>query len=200
VTSAGTSSPWEAALGERIDALDPALRGYFSAIPDGSVGRGSGVFDRVGTPRRWLWPVLALLGRAGIVFPVWAHDVPFDVVNTAEDGVVRAERTFHFARGDRVMRDEIGTTSGRIVDVLGARRRLRTPLDASVIDGRLELRSRGAALRIGRVWLTLPLAPRVRLIERRDGDRQRVELTMTMPLIGRIYEYTGSFRYRIEER
>ena len=65
-------SPWEAALGDRLDELDPALRAYFSAIPDGSVGRGSGVFDQVGTPRRWLWPVLAILGRTGIVFPVWA--------------------------------------------------------------------------------------------------------------------------------
>jgi hypothetical protein len=193
-------SPWELALGDRLDDLDPALREYFSAIPPGSVGRGSGVFDTVGTPRRWLWPVLAVLGRAGIVFPVWAHDVPFDVTNTPADGAVRAERTFHFARGDRVMRDEIGVLGGRLVDVLGHRRRLRAPLDASVIEGRLELRSRGAALRVGQVWLPLPFAPRVHLVERRDGDRQRVELTMTMPGIGRIYEYLGSFSYRIEER
>jgi len=193
-------SPWEAALGDRLDELDPSLRAYFSAIPDGSVGRGSGVFDRVGTPRRWLWPVLAILGRAGIVFPVWAPDVVFDVVNTPADGVVRAERTFHFAGGDRVMTDEIGAASGRIVDVLGRRRRLRALLDASVVEGRLELRSRGAALRVGPVWLPLPFAPRVLLVERREGERQRVELTMTMPLIGRIYEYAGSFSYRTEPR
>jgi hypothetical protein len=193
-------SPWAIALGQRLEALDPALRDYFSAIPHGSVGRGSGVFDTVGTPRRWLWPMLAILGRSGIVFPVWARDVPFDVVNTPADGVVRAERTFHFAGGDRVMSDEIGATSGRIIDVLGRRRRLRALLDPEVVDGRLELRSRGAALRVGPVWLPLPFAPRVRLVERRDGDRQRVELTMTMPLVGRIYEYAGSFSYRIEQR
>lgn len=194
------SSPWEAALGQRLDDLDPALRAYFSAVPDGIVGRGSGVFDTVGTPRRWLWPVLAVLGRAGIVFPVWAHDVPFDVVNAPADGVVRAERTFHFAGGDRVMSDEIGAASGRIVDVLGRRRRLRVLLDPAVIEGRLELRSRGAALRVGPVWLPLPFAPRVHLVERHDGERQRVELTMTMPLVGRIYEYAGTFDYRIEKR
>ena len=192
-------SPWEIVLGRRVDDLDPALRAYFLAIPEGKVGRGTGVFETVGTPRRWLWPVLATLGRAGIVFPVWQRDVPFDVVNTPADGVVRASRTFRFAAGDRVMRDEISAASGRIVDVLGIRRRLRAPLDASVIDGRLELRSRGASLRIGPLWLPLPFAPRVHLVERRDGDRQRVELTMTMPLIGRVYEYAGSFSYRIEE-
>jgi hypothetical protein len=192
------TSPWLVVLGDRVDDLDPSLREYFSAIPEGSIGRGSGVFDTVGTPRRWLWPVLAILGRAGIVFPVWQRDVPFDVVNTPADGVVRASRTFRFAAGDRVMRDEISAMSGRIVDVLGTRRRLRAYLDASVIDGRLELRSRGASLRIGPVWLPLPFAPRVHLVEMRDGNRQRVELTMTLPLVGRIYEYAGSFSYRIE--
>ena len=194
------TSPWQAALGDRLDELDPALRDYFSAIPAGKVGRGSGVFETVGTPRRWLWPMLAILGRAGIVFPVWAHDVPFDVVNSPADGVVRAQRTFHFVGGDRVMLDEIGVTSAGLVDVLGRRRRLRAPLESTVVAGRVELRSRGAALRVGRLWLPLPFAPRVHLVEQRDGDRQRVELTMTMPVVGRIYEYAGSFSYRIEER
>ncbi len=98
------------------------------------------------------------------------------------------------------MRDEIGADSGRIIDVLGHRRRLRARLDATVTEGGLELRSLGAALRVGRLWLPLPFAPRVHLVERRDGERQRVELTMTMPVIGRIYEYAGSFSYRIEHR
>jgi hypothetical protein len=192
-------SPWQQALGSRLRELDPALGDYVTGIPAGKVGRGSGVFDVVGTPRRWLWPVLAVLGRAGIVFPVWARDVPFDVVNTPGDGVVRAERTFHFADGDRIMRDEIGHPATGLVDVLGTRRRIRAPLAATVIDGRLELDSRRAALRIGRLWVPIPFAPRVHLVERRSGERQRVELTMTMPLIGRIYEYAGSFGYRIED-
>lgn len=194
------TSLWEAALGKRLDDLDPSLRTYFSAIPDGSVGRGSGVFETVGTPRRWLWPVLAILGRAGVVFPGWAHDVPFDVVNTPSDGAVRAERTFHFASGDRVMRDEIQLDGMGVEDVLGTRRRICAPLTTLVIDGRLELNSQRAYVRLGRLWVPIPLAPRVHLVERRDGDQQRVELTMTMPLIGRIYEYAGSFDYRVETR
>ncbi len=198
MTSARQLSPWEVALGDRLAELDPALRGYFSQIPPGSVGRGNGVFERIGTPRRWLWPMLAILGRAGIIFPVWASDVPFDVVNTPAAGVVRAVRTFHFEAGDRVMRDEIGVTSGVLVDALGVRCRLRATLEPSVVDGRLELRSRGAALRVGRLWIPVPVAPRVHLVERRDGALQRVELTVTMPVIGRIYEYAGSFSYRIE--
>ena len=40
-----------------------------------------GTFDRVGTPRRWLWPVLRVLQRRRILFPVWEHDVPFTIEN-----------------------------------------------------------------------------------------------------------------------
>ncbi|MEO5533620.1 MAG: DUF4166 domain-containing protein [Pseudolysinimonas sp.] len=199
------SSPWEVALGTHLADLDPALRTYFSAIPSGKVGRGSGVFSRVGTPRRWLWPMLAVLGRAHIVFPVWAKDVPFEVVNTPGDGAIHAARTFHFVRGDRVMRDrvmydEIRMTARGLVDRLGTRGRLEAPLEAQVVEGRLELRSRRAYLRLGAARIPIPFAPRVLLVESRVGDRQHVALTMDAPLIGRIYEYSGSFSYGIEDQ
>ena len=158
------------------------------------------MFDAVGTPRRWLWPVLRGSRAGGIVFPVWAHDVPFDVVNAPADGVVRAERTFHFAarrpRHARRDRGDLGPGSSTCSapDVGCGRRSTRRS-----IDGRLELRSRGAgAARRPGVACRCRFAPRVHLVERRDGERQRVELTMTMPVIGRIYEYAGSFSYRIE--
>lgn len=194
------TSPWEVELGPRLAELDPALAAYFGAIPPGSVGRGSGVFTTVGTPRRWLWPVLAVLGRAGIVFPVWEHDVPFDVLNEPRDRGVAATRTFRFAGGPRVMRDQIRSTSHGLVDVLGHRGRLEAPLLPEVAGGRLTLRSTGARLRLGRLRIPIPFAPRVTLTESRDdgGARQRVELTMDAPLVGRIYEYAGTFDYRIE--
>jgi hypothetical protein len=45
------------------------------------------------------------------------------------------------------------------------------------------------------------IAPRVVLTERWDDstDRQRVSLVVEAPLIGRLYEYSGSFTYRIAE-
>lgn len=191
-------SPWRLALGPRLAELDPALASYFSAIPAGSAGRGSGEFDIVGTPRRWLWPVLAVLGRAGVAFPVWERDVPFEVRNEPEDAAVRATLTFRFRRGARVMRHMIRMTPDGLVDVLGTHGRLEARLAARPVDGRLELASTGTVLRIGRLRVPIPFAPHVRLVERRDGDRQRVELTLTAPVIGRIYEYAGSFDYRIE--
>lgn len=191
-------SPWRLALGDAIDELDPSLAAYFGAIPEGSVGRGSGVFETVGTPRRWLYPLLAALARAAIAFPVWALDVPFEVRNEPRPAAVRASLVLHFPRGDRVMRHEIRMTSRGLVDALGERGRLEARLRAAPVDGRLELTSTATALRIGRTRIPIPFAPRVRLVEERDGDRQRVTLTLTAPLVGRIYEYGGAFTYRVE--
>jgi hypothetical protein len=194
------TSPWRLALGDAVDRLDPGLRDYVAVIPAGSVGRGVGVFDVVGTPRRWLWPVLAVLGRAAIAFPVWERHVPFEVENRPTAGGVAAIRRFRFRSGDREMHDEIRVADGHLVDRLGRRGRLEARMRASVVDGRLELRSDRVAIRIGGLRLPIPLAPRFRLVERRlDDGRQRVEFELRAPLLGRIYEYAGEFRYRLEE-
>lgn len=192
------TSPWQLALGARLQELDPALATYFSTIPAGSVGRGSGTFDWVGTPRRWLWPVIAVLGRAAIAFPVWERDVPFEVVNVPGDGSIRATLAFGLRSGERVMRHEIRMTPNGLVDVLGTRGRLEAALRADVVDGRLELRSTGVRWRVARALIPIPFAPRIHLVERREADRQRVEFSMTAPVLGRIYEYSGTFGYRIE--
>ena len=131
------SSPWQRALGDAQSALRPRLRAYVSAIPSGCRGRGRGTFERLGTPRRWLWPVLALLGRAGIAFPVWAHAVPFEIENRPDGAVLRARRTFHLPTGDRVMIDAIEERDGAIVDRLGRRGAVRATLAASAVDGAL---------------------------------------------------------------
>ena len=45
------------------------------------------------------------------------------------------------------------------------------------------------------------IAPTVTLVERSDvaDGRQHVALEVRAPLIGRLYEYSGSFSYRIEK-
>lgn len=192
------TSPWQLALGARLQQLDPALASYFSTIPAGSVGRGSGTFDLVGTPRRWLWPVFAVLARAAIAFPVWERDVPFEVVNVPGDAAVRATIAFGFRSGERVMRHEVRMAHHGLVDVLGTVGRFEAALTADAVGGCLELRSTGLKLRVGGWRIPIPFAPRIHLVERHDGGRQRVEFTMTAPLIGRIYSYAGTFDYRIE--
>ena len=201
-------SPYEEVFGYSLESLHPRLRLYFAEIPRGSFGVGSGIFDVVGTPRRWLWPALWLLGSHGIMFAVWQKDVPFTVVNRpcvdARGNIaVAAVRTFRFDRGDRSMVDAIAAERGGLVDHLGRSRRLISRFSGHVVDGALTLTSTILAVRVGRVRVTVPriFVPVVTLVERFDAadGRQHVTLEVRAPLIGRLYEYSGSFTYRIEE-
>lgn len=214
-------SPYELTAGSSLDDLHPSLRAYFSGLPAGSRGYGSGVFEVVGTPRRWLWPALHLFSRQGMLFPVWEKNVPFTVVNAPlldRDGktAVIAVRRFHFLGGPRTMVDAITAESADrdgLVDHLGFPRRFRVRLASRVVRGEFHLDSTAFEIRIGRRHLRVPgiLAPRVSLVERFDDHArlpggpadasapgaQRVTVVVEAPLLGRLYEYTGAFRYEV---
>jgi hypothetical protein len=215
-----TDSPWQRTVAPEVLArLHPRLRTYFGPIPDGHVGRGAGVFTVVGTPRRWLWPVLALFARDAVMFPVWEHDVPFTVANRPvrvgrgdrrpgreAQIAVRAHRTFRFRSGDRTMVDAIAAGPEGLVDHLGRRGRvsavLRAEVDADGPDaGALRLVSTRVSFRaFGRGWsLPARVSPQVTLTERFDdeADRQRVSLVLSAPVLGTLYRYEGAFRYAI---
>ena len=200
-----TRSPWQRALGSRIDDLDAGLRAYFGAIPPGSVGRGEGVFDVVGVRRPWLRPLLAVLALDGVMFPVWEHAVPFTVTNRpTAHGTVRATRVFQLASGERVMHDETGITADGLTDRLGRHGFVSSTLDATVVNGGLVLTSTGATLRLGPLRVPLGvLSPRVSLVERSversEGSRQHVSLQLRAPIVGLLYEYEGTFTYRVEQ-
>jgi len=202
------TSPYRAVLGAAFDELHPRLREYFDAIPAGAVGRGSGVFDTVGTPRRWLWPVLAVFARSHVMFPVWERSVPFTVQNrpvTGADGSpgVAAVRVFELSRRRAAMVDEISAAAGALVDRLGDPVRAEARFRATVRDGGLRLRSTAVWLVLGRrtVRIPPPVAPVVVLTERWDTakERQLVSITVALPVIGRIYQYRGRFRYGVAE-
>ncbi|WP_243233283.1 DUF4166 domain-containing protein [Microbacterium sp. CIAB417] len=199
-----STSPYARALGSRMPLLDASTRRYFSAIPEGRVGVGEGVFERVGTRRGWLAPLLRPLQRRGILVAGWYEDVPFRIENRTVAGRAIAERTLRLPGGDWVMRDAVALKPhGRLVDELGEPPLLAASFDVGTDGGSLRLTSRAMGLRVGRMRPRLSgrLAPRIRLREGADeaSGRQRVELTVDVPLIGRIYEYAGTFTYRIEE-
>ena len=139
---------------------------------------------------------LRVLERRRILFPVWERDVAFTVENRADHSGVSAVRTFRFRSGDRTMVDHVSLDSCGLIDRLGDGGVLGARLAASVVDGELRLVSTSA--RWGR--LRIPLAPRVRLTERFDdvAGRQHVALTLESKVLGRLYEYSGHFDYRIE--
>lgn len=196
-------SPYLRALGERRPALHPALNTYFSPVPRGSVGIGEGVFERVGTPRRWLWPVLRMLQGGGAVLAGWHEHVPFTIRNRTIAGRAVSVRTLHLPGGDWFMKDTvIARPDGSVVDRIGEPTTLAVAFDVSVDEHALALRSTAMGVRLGGLRVRIPrlLAPVVRLRESAEKQvgRQRVELTVDAPLIGRIYEYAGTFSYRVE--
>jgi len=212
-------SPYELSTPPEVLArLHPRLRTYFAAVPPGHVGRGEGVFTVVGTPRRWVWPVLAWFARDAVMFPVWERDVPFTVENRparvrrgSVTGLearpaVRAHRTFRFRSGARTMVDAITAEPDGLVDHLGRRGRVSARLRAQVDDtgpdaGALRLVSTRVTFRaLGRdLRLPAALSPCVTLTERFDdeADLQRVSLVLTAPVVGTLYRYEGAFRYEI---
>jgi len=204
-------SPYDLVLGEELDALHPRLRPYFDGIPDGSTGIGTGVFERVGTPRLWLWPLLWILKRDGVLFPVWSSRVPFTVrnhpvVDAAGNTAVLATREFRFGAKrpwatNQQMTDAITAERGRLVDHLGTQRRYVARLHAEVVDGELHLASTRVSVRFGRFAIPIPtaIAPVVRLVERFDekSGLQQVSVVVEAPRLGRLYEYAGSFSYTV---
>lgn len=197
-------SPYLRALGEQRPALHPALSTYFSPVPRGRVGIGEGVFERVGTPRRWLWPILRLLQDGGAVLAGWHEQVPFTIRNRTIAGRAVSVRTLHLPDGDWVMKDTVmAGPGGRVIDQIGEPTTLAVSFDVAVDEHALTLRSRAMGVRVAGVRVRLPrlLAPVVRLREsaEKQAGLQRVELTVDAPLIGRIYEYAGTFTFRVEQ-
>ena len=194
-------SPWEAALGEGVLDLRPELRAYFASLPPAGEGVGSGMFEVVGSPYPWLRPLLRLVGGPSI-WPVRARDVPFDVVNRAVAGPgVAAERRIHLRGRTLTMRDAtVSTVPGVVVDRIGSPPRLEVAFRPTVHRGALRLDSIAVRVRLGALRLTLgPLSPHVVLTERFDAGRQHVALQVDVPILGRIYEYAGSFTYAVRQ-
>lgn len=97
------------------------------------------------------------------------------------------------------MVDEVGITSGGLTDRLGRHGIVSSNLSIDIIEGRLELRSTGASLRVGFIRIPLrAISPRITLLERTAGDAQHVSLRLDAPILGRLYEYEGTFTYAIE--
>jgi hypothetical protein len=195
-----------AALGPLLDELDPGLRSYFGELPPGVIGLARGTFDVVGSPRHWLWPFLRLVADEGIATATWQRNVPFTVYNRPDRrrAVQRAERQIALPTGTWTMIDAIAAVGphNTLVDDLGRNRRLRVVLEPSVVDGSLVLRSTRVGIRLGVLRLRVPraIAPRVTLVESFDGARgrrgeQHVSVVIDLPVIGRVYEYSGWFDY-----
>lgn len=195
-------SPYERILGDRLALLHPTLQRYFRTIPDAAVGVGAGMFTAAGSRRRWLRPLFRLAERRGVAFAGWETDIPFRVRNRTVDGRAVAVREFDLPGRTWTMTDAVSLTPGGMLrDEIGCGAVVAT-FDVGVRDGALTLTSRRVGVRIGPLRLRVPglVAPVIRLVERYDAvrSRQHVDLTIDMPVLGRLYEYRGHFQYTIE--
>ena len=201
MTESAQTSVYQRVLGARFSELAPELRAYFARPPEGAVGRGTGVFEVAGSPRRWLRPVFAVLAWRRVLFPEYARNVPFTVTNIPGPGDgLSARREFHFPGRDRVMQDTMHVVDGRLHDFLGRRGGLEVRLVLDIVDGSLRMHSDRAWLHLRGLRLPLPalLSARVALTEAWAGDTQRVDVRLRHPLLGEIFSYAGTFSYRYE--
>jgi hypothetical protein len=189
-----TGSVYERVLGSDLERLAPELRAYFAG--GHGVGSGSGVFDVAGCRLAILRPLLALLARQRILFPEFARDVPFDIVNTpTESGELDALRTFHLPGRDRPLEDSMRVVGGRLHDFMGNRRGFEVRMTLSITDGSLTMRSDRQWIRVLGIRLRIPQLATVTVTESWSDSRQHVDVRLRSPILGEWFRYVGSFRY-----
>lgn len=162
--------------------------------------------DRIWHRPAWLWPIFWLLTRPSILFPEVGIDVPATMLIVAGrdrrgQPCQRWDRTFAFRtprRFDAVM--GFDPERGQVVELFGRRELLEITWDVHFHPpDTMEIATRRVALRLGRHRLPIPrpLCVAVRAEERavRD-DLITIDLKLSVPLLGTIFGYEGSFRLR----
>jgi hypothetical protein len=122
-----------------------------------------------------------------------------DGVKRGDAGIGRGE--YSFVGVTRTMEDTmLAGRDGLLHDFLGRRRFLEVSLRLEIsAEGWLRMRSVGTWLWLGRMRVPVPriLSAQVDLTEwwHAESASQRVDVTLTHPVLGRVFEYRGSFVY-----
>jgi Domain of unknown function (DUF4166) len=191
-----SESVYRQVLGSDIDQLPDSLRSYFNG---GAVGRGQGVFDVAGTRIRLFRPLLSMMAKQRILFPEYATNVAFDIINSpTDDGSLNAVRTFHFPGRERPLEDSMRVVDGYLHDFMGRRRGFEVRMLLTIVNDGLVMRSDRQWLNLGRVRVPLPRVARVTVTESTADDKQHVDVRLHSPLIGDWFRYSGSFSYQYD--
>jgi hypothetical protein len=204
--SASRRSVYRVLLGDRIDLLQPELSDYVDGVDRGAAGIGRGEYSVAGPSRRWLAPLFACAAPAHALFGERGRNVGLTVVNVPHRDArgrvcLSSTRSFAFGGVTRTMEDTmLAGRDGLLHDFLGRRRFLEVSLCLGVsAEGWLTMRSVATWVWLGRMRVPVPriLSARVDLTERWDAATasQRVDVTLTHPVLGRVFEYRGSFVY-----
>ena len=189
-----TLSVYERVLGADIETLAPQLRSYFSG--GHGVGVGAGVFDVAGCRVALLRPLLAYLARQRILFPEFARNVPFEILNTpTSEGGLDAVRIFHLPGRDRPLEDTMRVIDGHLHDFMGRRRGFEVRMVLSIAEGVLTMRSDRQWIRVLGTRLRIPQLATVSVTESWRDEHQHVDVRLRTPVLGDWFRYSGEFTY-----
>jgi hypothetical protein len=99
-----------------------------------------------------------------------------------------------------MMVDAMHVRNRRLVDRVGTGGRIEVEFEVSTFHGALRMESRRLAVRVAGIRVPIPPVVRITLREDCPGgedDRQRVDVRMTVPLLGEVYGYRGRFSYTL---
>ena len=199
-------SIYERVLGEKFKQLHPVLQKKFSLHSESSeIAVGEGTMSVIRGGKSWMKFLFTLGTRRDLLFPERGENVPFKIINKAFKDPFGREtvawiRRFHFesiTRGfDATMVYSENTDA--IIDYLGNRQRLISPLDFHVTkSGGLCIQSRRAYFWIGKIRIMAPVwaSPIAKVLEEVKSDNKTVSIhvTVTHPLFGMLIEYIGEF-------
>ena len=203
------ASPFSPVLSDDEVVLPAAFREQFLLAPeDPHSVLFEGRMDWVWRRPSWLWPVFWLLTRPRILFPETGADVPATMIVAAGRDrrgrpYQRWSRTFAFSpprQFDATMAYD--AARGQIVELFGRAGQLEIAWDVRFRPpDTIEITTRGVALRLGRRRLQIPRALGVAVwaVERADrcrDDTVTIDLRLSVPLLGAVFGFAGTFRLR----
>jgi hypothetical protein len=201
-TTTAQTSVYQRVLGTDFDKLSPELHDYFSLPPEqGQVGRVTGVFHVAGSRRAWMRPLLHLLAWRRVVFPEFNRDVPFRAINIPGPGEgLSSLREIELPGRMRLVEDTIHVIDDRMHIFMGRKRGAELRLRLTVKDGGLLTISDGFWLHIAGQRIRVPklFAPKVVMTQSWGWSRHQLLITVSNPVVGDVFEYSGCFRYTFE--
>ncbi len=203
------ASPFYPDLGVHVGELPTAFREQFLTPADVRYdivleGEMDSIWHRPG----WLWPLLWVSAWFDMLFPDTGRGTPATMVISGGSypggrPYQTWRRTFRFAKARRfnaiMLYDD---RSQQVMELLGPANALQLAWGLRFAPPlTIEIWTGSAALRLWRWRLPLPqwLSGTVRVVETADPDRDdtiHVDLTISHPLLGRIFGYEGTFRLR----
>ncbi|MCU1404149.1 MAG: hypothetical protein JWQ43_452 [Glaciihabitans sp.] len=196
------ASVYQRVLGADFDKLSPEIADYFALPPEPDmVGRVSGVFHVAGSRRAWLRPLLHFLAWRRVMFPEFNHDVPFRAINIPGPGDgLSSLREIELPGTLRLIEDTMHVIDGRLHIFVGRKRGAELRLRLRVVDGGLSTISDGLWIHIGGQRIRIPKVFGAKVVASQHWaqSEHQVVVTVSNPLVGDLFEYAGSFRYRFE--